>query len=87
MANAAKDSNFVSSWLGVLNTDGQTLVPIKINDSTGGMEINVSDTISFVMTPVAPHDDNRVKAVLAMGSDGQAYPLVCNSSGEVLVDE
>lgn len=87
MTNAIRDENHVPVWLGVLNTDGTTLVPIKINSSNGGMAINTTDTISFTMTPIAPHDDNRVKALLAEGTDGEVYPVVVNSSGEVLIDE
>ena len=86
MSNALKDQNFVSSALGVLNTNGTTLVRIKINESNGGMKVNTTDTISFTMTPIAPRDDNRVACLMWTGSDGLTYPWVVNSSGEVLID-
>jgi len=72
--------------MGVLNTDGTTLVPIKINPSNNGMKINRTDTISFTMTPIAPSDENYNKVLLWQGTDGLTYPWVCNSDGEVLID-
>lgn len=86
MSNAPSDENFVRAKLGVLNTDGTTLVPIAINESNGGMRINTMDTISFTMTPISPEDENYNKCLLWMGSDGQAYPWVVDSSGKVLID-
>lgn len=86
MANASADQNFIRSKLGVLNTDGTTLVPIKINASNGGMMINTSDTVSFTMTPIAPEDENYNKVLLWEGTDGLTYPWVCNADGEVLID-
>lgn len=87
MANALKDNNYVYSKLAVLNTDGVTLVPIALDESTGAMKINTTDTISFTMTPLSPEDENYHKCLLFKGTDGLAYPWVANSSGEVLVDQ
>lgn len=90
MSNASKDQNHVFSKLAVLNTDtvqGQHLVPIKINTVNNGIKINTTDTISFTMVPVAPHDENWQKCWLFQGSiDGLTYPAVANASGELLVD-
>lgn len=86
MADALRDQNFITTALGVLNTDGTTLVRIKINESNGGMKVNSTDTISFTMTPIADRDDNRVACLLWEGSDGLTYPWVVNASGEVLID-
>lgn len=84
MANAPADQNFVRSKLAVLNTDGVTLVPIKINDNNE-MLVTYSDTISFTMTPIAPEDENYNKVLLWEGTDGLTYPWVANSDGAVLV--
>ena len=86
MADAVRDQNYVASKLGVLNTDGITLVPIAINESNGGMKINTVDTISFTMTPIAPGDENFVDVMLWEGSDGLTYPWVVDSEGKVLVE-
>lgn len=86
MTNAIRDQNHIPVRLGVLNTDGVTLTPIKIDSGNGGMMITTIDTISFTMTPIDREDDNRVKAVLCEGDDGLTYPIVVNSDGEVLID-
>lgn len=86
MANAKIDSNYVKSKLAVLNTDGITLVPIAVNEITGSMKVNETDTISFTMTPIAPSDENYNKCMLFVGSDNLTYPWVANSDGEVLID-
>jgi len=82
---APADQNHIRSKMGVLNTDGRTLVTIKINESNGGMMINTIDTISFTMTPIAPRDENFNKVLLWQGTDGLAYPWVVNAQGQVLI--
>jgi hypothetical protein len=87
MANASADQNFVRGKMGVLNTDGVTLVPIKIDEASGGMCVNTTDTISFTMQPISERDENFNKCLLWVGTDGLTYPWVCNASGEVLIQE
>lgn len=82
---APADQNFIRSKIGVLNTDGTTLVTIKIVESTGEMRVTYTDTISFTMVPIAPRDENFNKVLLWEGTDGLTYPWVVNADGEVLV--
>ena len=88
---ATRDQNFVPTKLAVLNTDtvqGTNKVRIAIDSSNGGMKINTTATISFTMVPIDAQDENYVDCWMAVSSvDGLTYPLVANSSGEVLVDE
>lgn len=86
MANSLADQNHVRTALAVLNTDGVTLVNIKIDEASGGMLVNDTDTISFTMTPIAPEDENFHKVLLWEGTDGLTYPWVANADGEVLID-
>lgn len=85
MTDASRDQNHVPAKLGVLNTDGVTLVPIKINPTTGGMLVDTMGMISFTMVPIGPEDENYNKVLLWEGTDGLTYPWVVNSNGEVLV--
>ena len=85
MSNAPKDQNFVRSKLAVLNTDGVTLIPIKVNELTGAMKVNTTDTISFVMSPISPKDENFKTCLMWVGTNGLTYPWVANASGEVLI--
>lgn len=86
MTNAVRDSNYITGGLGVLNTDGTTLIPVAVNEATGGFKVSTVDTISFTMTPMSKKDANLVNVLLWVGSDGLTYPWVVNSSGAVLVN-
>lgn len=89
MANAVPDGNHVRSRLAVLNTDtvqGQTLVPIAINEGSGGLMVDTVATISFTMLPIDPRDENYRACMMFVGSDGLTYPWVANSDGGVLID-
>lgn len=89
MANAVRDQNFVPGKMAVLNTDsvqGTTKVRIAVDEATGSMRVNDSATISFTMTPIDAQDENYVDCMLFVGQDGNVYPWVANSSGEVLID-
>lgn len=89
MANAVRDQNFVPGKMAVLNTDtvqGTNKVRIAIEESSGSMRVNVTDTISFTMVPIDAQDENYVDCMMFVGQDGLSYPWVANSSGEVLID-
>lgn len=45
MTNAIREENHVPVRLGVLNTDGVTLIPIAINTDNGGVKTTPTDTI------------------------------------------
>lgn len=89
MSNAPRDGNFVPAKLACLNTDsvqGTNLVPIHIDSDTGGIEIDLTSTISFTMQPIDPRDQNYVGCWLFEGTDGYTYPAVATSTGRLLVD-
>jgi len=89
MADAVRDQNFVPGKMAVLNTDtvqGTNKVRIAVDEVTGSLKVNVSDTISFTMQPVDERDANYVDCMTFEGQDGNVYPWVANASGEVLVD-
>lgn len=89
MADAVRDQNFVPGKMAVLNTDtvqGTTKVRIKVDEATGALMVNESDTISFTMVPIDAQDANYVDCATFVGTDGLVYPWVANASGEVLVD-
>lgn len=88
MTVALTDSNSVKTLLAVLNTDsvqGTTLVRLKVNPSDGGILIDETATISFTMKPIDPRDNNYRSVWAFQGSDGQLYPAVATSTGNLLV--
>jgi hypothetical protein len=88
MADAPRDNNNIPGKLAVLNTDtvqGQNLVPIQIT-ADGVVRVIEGGTISFVMVPVDPKDQNYVNCWLFQGTDGLTYPAVATADGKLLVD-
>ena len=87
MSNAIHDQNFVPIKLGVLCTDGVTLIPIAVNSSGGGMKTDVVSSISYNPTGIDFRDENYRPAWMGVDSvTGLACPIFVNASGEVLID-
>lgn len=87
MANAKRDQNNVTSRLGVLFSDGVTLIPIACDETNfNSMMVNEVDTISVTWPKVSPKDANYVDCMLFVGSDGYTYPWAVDSDGKVLID-
>ena len=92
MSDAPKDQNFVKAKLGVLFSDGVTLIPLAIDSSNGGIKVNTTDTISSdILQAVAnkiPRDSNFEPAWAAVSStDGSVlYPIFVDATGAVLID-
>ena len=86
MAEAPHDQNFIKAKLGVLFSDGVTLVPIAINPVGGGVKINLTDVISQAAKENAPRDGNYGPAWLGQKDDGTTCPIYVDADGAVLVD-
>lgn len=94
MSDALKDQNYVLTKLGVLFSDGVTLVPIKINSSDNGMEVNTTDTVDssilalYLAGKAIPRDANGVPAWCGEADDssGAVLPVFVDSDGSVLID-
>ncbi len=87
MTNALRDQNHVRTKLGVLFSDGTTLVPIAINSVNSGVKINTVDTLQVPVTEEALRDENYVDVLLGVNSvDGSTMPVYVDSDGAVLID-
>ena len=77
--NAQRDENNVPTIIGVLNTDGSTIVPIKADDNTTGSDNGPNRAL---------HDDNFVPTILAVSSVDGVTPVAVytDSSGNLLID-
>lgn len=88
MADAPRDANQVPGLLGVLNTDGITLVPIKANPTSHAL--NVSDgTIGTDNGPTnAKRDQNQATSIVATSSVDGVTPVIvyADSNGNLLID-
>ncbi len=87
MTDAIRDNNHVPVWLGVLCTDGVTLVPIAIDSASGYFKTDSSSTISFTPNQVAIRDQNYKNVLMGVDStdNTKLCPIYVNASGAVLV--
>ncbi len=88
MADAPRDSNQIPALLGVLNTDGLTIIPIKANASTHGLKVSDSTTGTDHGPTNAKRDQNQVTSLVATSSVDGVTPVVvyADASGNLLID-
>ncbi len=87
MTNAVRDQNTIPSRLGVLRTDGVTLIPIACDETNfNSMKVNTVDTITVTWPSISPKDENYVGCMMFVGSDGLTYPWAVDADGKVLID-
>lgn len=83
---APHDQNTVKAKLGVLCTDGVTLVPIAINNLNGGFEIDATSTTTFGSDSIDFRDQNYQPCWMASRvSDGTPIPVFVNAQGAILI--
>lgn len=87
MSNAGKDDNGVSTLIGVLNSDGTTVIPIKVNSSNSLM-VSAGSSGSDKGPSNAKRDENDVPTLIAVSSSDGRTPVVvyADSSGNLLVN-
>lgn len=86
MTNAIRDNNHTPVLLGVLYSDGVTLVPIAI-DGSGNMLTDEVSSIGFTPNPVAIRDQNFEHVLMGVDTADATLPcpVYVNSDGAVLV--
>lgn len=89
MTNAKRDENNVPTMLGVLNTDGTIVTPVKINPANFALKVDNDVTGSDNGPTYALRDENSVPTMLAVSSaDGATLvPLYVDADGKLLIDE
>lgn len=81
-----RDQNHVTAKMGILCTDGVTLVPIAITPD-GAMIADLTSTISFTPENIARRDENHVPVWLGQSdTSSDVLPIYVNASGYVLMD-
>lgn len=88
MSNAGKDENGVSTLIGVLNSDGATIIPVKANATTHRLNISDGTSGSNNGPTIAKKDENDVSSLIAVSSADGRTPVVvyADSSGRLLVN-
>lgn len=87
MTNASRDENNVPTIIGALETDGTTVVPIKV-DASGGLLVDDSTTGVDHGGDTALRDGNFVPTLIAVSSVDGVTPVVIytDAQGKLLVD-
>lgn len=87
MTNASRDNNHTPTLLGVLYSDGVTLVPIAI-DGNGLVTTDEVNTIGFTPATISPQDENYVNVLMGVDSTDptKLCPVYVNSSGAILIE-
>lgn len=94
MAEAPHDQNAVVAKLGVLFSDGETLIPIALNASNNGLKVNVVDTVPgpilalYLAGKALPREGDYRVAWAGVSSDDPniVLPIFVDADGAVLVD-
>jgi|6_EtaG_2_1085325.scaffolds.fasta_scaffold25753_2 hypothetical protein len=86
MTNVIRDNNHIPSILALSYVDGTTLVPLKINSSNGGIEIDRVNTVSTTAMDAA-RDGNHKTTLMGVDSvSGNPIPLFVDpTTGGILV--
>ena len=85
--NANKDENSVSTLLGVLETNGKTIVPIKADPISHRLKVSDGTSGSDNGPTNAMKDDNFVSSLIAVSSIDGITPVVvyADANGKLLV--
>ena len=82
------DDNRVATLGGTLNTDGKTVVAIKVNPVGNGIKVDDNTTGSSFASTTSQRDANRKTAIWGVSSADFKTPvyIAVNSEGQLLID-
>lgn len=91
MANAKRDENNIPTLIAVLDSDGSTIVPVKVDASGADPVLAVSDASTGSDNgpgPRALRDENFATTLIGVSSADGVTPVAvyANSTGELLID-
>ena len=87
MADAIQDNNHVPTALALSYVDGTTLVPIKIDSSNGGVEVDESNNVSTAAMNAARDGNHRTTLMAVDSVSGNPIPVFANpATGGILID-
>jgi len=87
MTQAIRDKNHIATKLGVLFSDGTTLVPIGM-DGSSNLMINETDSIGFTPDQIAIRDENYQHVLMGVDSTDSTKlcPVYVDAAGAILID-
>lgn len=86
MTDAIRDNNHIPVLLGLSYVDGTTLVPIVINSSNSGINIDRVNTVSTAAMNAARDENHRATLMAVDSVSGNPIPVFADpSTGGILV--
>lgn len=87
MANAKRDNNFIPTFIVALDSDGLTIVPVRVVPSTHALQVSDGATGTNRGPTNALRDENNVPVAMGVSSVDLTTPVVAygNSSGKLLI--
>jgi hypothetical protein len=87
MTDAIRDENHRPVLLALSYVDGTTLVPVKVNSSNSGVEVDRTNTVSTAAMNAARDGNHRATLMGVDSVSGDPMPLFANpTTGGLLVD-
>lgn len=88
MTNASLDENFVPTLVAVLDTDGETIVPVKVDSTSNNLKTNDASIGSDNGPDRALRDENFVTTLIGVSSVDGVTPVAvyADSNGNLLTD-
>jgi len=89
MANAQRDDNNVPTLTGVLETDGQSVVRVTVNETNNTLGVAPgTGGVDNGPGPNALRDENFVPTLIGVSSEDGVTPVVVytDSDGKILID-
>lgn len=87
MANAKRDDNSKTTLTATLQSDGLTIVNVRVNPAANAVKVMDGTTGNASTRANSPLDDNSVSTWMGVSSaDGVTLvPIACDSSGSLLI--
>ena len=88
MTDTVRDNNQTPAITALLNSDGSTIVRIKVNPTTHITQISDGTTGSDLTGDNAPRDNNGIPVMMGVSSaDGATpVPIYADTNGNLLID-
>lgn len=87
MTNAAVDENSVKTRIGVLDSNGKTIMRLYVNPMNGSLMVSDGTSGTYPGGNVSKPDENSARSMIGVSSANGQTPLkaLINSSNQLLI--
>ena len=85
--DAIRDENRITTLLALSYVDGTTLVPVEIDSTTGGVMVDITNSVSTAAMNAARDQNHRTTLMGVDSVSGDPIPLFADPvTGGILID-